>query len=152
MIVAFLLIEIFVTPFHRLFSLSDLAISFPYAETERVSVTLLFVYAGAAPLALLIAYLLLSRAPSHKTHVTLLGLAISLILTAFLTDVFKNAVGRPRPDLLDRCKPKAGTELVKLVGIEVCTQTNHYKLQDGWRSFPSGHSSFAFSGLGYLAL
>ena len=25
-------------------------------------------------------------------------------------------------------------------------------LHDGWRSLPSGHSSFAFSGLGYLAL
>lgn len=25
-------------------------------------------------------------------------------------------------------------------------------LQDGWRSFPSGHSSFSFSGLGYLSL
>jgi diacylglycerol diphosphate phosphatase/phosphatidate phosphatase len=25
-------------------------------------------------------------------------------------------------------------------------------LHDGWRSFPSGHSSFSFSGLGYLAL
>ena len=152
LILAFALVEILVTPFHRLFSLSDLSISFPFAEVERVSVALLFVYSIAIPFVLLIAYLLISKAPSHKIHVTLLGLAISLVLTAFITDVFKNAVGRPRPDLLDRCQPKAGTELVKLVGIEVCTQTNQSKLQDGWRSFPSGHASFAFSGLGYLAL
>lgn len=61
-------------------------------------------------------------------------------------------MGRPRPDLIDRCKPKEGTERDKLVGIEICTETEHHRLHDGWRSFPSGHSSFAFAGLGYLAL
>jgi len=39
-----------------------------------------------------------------------------------------------------------------LVSFDVCTETDHHLLHDGWRSFPSGHSSFAFSGLGYLAL
>jgi len=39
-----------------------------------------------------------------------------------------------------------------LVSIDVCTQTNHQRLHDGWRSFPSGHSSFSFAGLGYLSL
>jgi len=76
----------------------------------------------------------------------------SMILSSFITDVIKNAVGRPRPDLIARCKPAAGTPENKLVNIEVCTETDHHILHDGWRSFPSGHSSFAFAGLGYLAL
>lgn len=75
-----------------------------------------------------------------------------LVLTSFVTDVIKNAVGRPRPDLISRCKPLPGTPEHKLVNFEVCTETDHHVLHDGWRSFPSGHSSFAFSGLGFLAL
>lgn len=69
-----------------------------------------------------------------------------------MTDIIKNAVGRPRPDLVDRCKPAAGTSATALLGIEICTAAHDAVLQDGWRSFPSGHSSFAFAGLGYLSL
>lgn len=75
-----------------------------------------------------------------------------MILTLFVTDVIKNAVGRPRPDLLSRCKPRSDTDLHSLVDFTVCTETDYHLLHDGWRSFPSGHSSFAFSGLGFLAL
>jgi diacylglycerol diphosphate phosphatase/phosphatidate phosphatase len=84
--------------------------------------------------------------------VTVLGLLIALALTGLLTDLLKNAVGRPRPDLLSRCKAKAGTPRDVLVDISVCTETGHHVLHDGWRSFPSGHSSFAFAGLGYTSL
>ena len=38
------------------------------------------------------------------------------------------------------------------MSISVCTETAHHLLQDGWRSFPSGHSSAAFSGLGFLSI
>ena len=82
----------------------------------------------------------------------LLGLLISVSLTSFLTHCIKNAIGRPRPDLIDRCQPAKGTPYDKFIGLEACTQTNIGMLNDGWRSFPSGHSSFAFSGLGYLSL
>lgn len=75
-----------------------------------------------------------------------------MILTLFITDVIKNAVGRPRPDLIARCKPEPGTPAHELVTYKVCTELDHHVLHDGWRSFPSGHSSFSFSGLGYLAL
>lgn len=139
-------------PFHRLFSLSNLAISFPHAEIERVPVPALFLYAAIAPLASLVLWALVFRPGTHKTHVTLLGLLISILLTLFITDVIKNAVGRPRPDLLARCLPRQDTPRDSLVDWRVCTQTDHHVLHDGWRSFPSGHSSFSFAGLGYLSL
>ncbi|KAH6640263.1 phosphatidic acid phosphatase type 2/haloperoxidase [Chaetomium tenue] len=152
LLVSYLLIQFFVEPFHRMFSLNDLRIAFPHAEVERVPLLHDFIYALFIPLALLTLTNLLTHAPRHKHHVTLLGLAISLILTSLLTDIIKNAVGRPRPDLLARCLPQPNTPPDQLVTIAVCTQTHHHTLHDGWRSFPSGHSSFAFAGLGYLAL
>ena len=112
----------------------------------------LFIYAGAVPLGILVAWALILRPGAHKSHVTILGWFISLILTLFITDLIKNAVGRPRPDLIARCKPEPGTPDHQLVTFEICTEMNHHTLHDGWRSFPSGHSSFAFSGLGYLAI
>lgn len=33
----------------------------------------------------------------------------------------------------------------------ICTQTDLAILKDGFRSFPSGHSSLSFAGLGFLA-
>lgn len=92
------------------------------------------------------------RPKPYKVQVTILGFLVALMLTSLLTDIIKNAVGRPRPDLISRCIPKKGTPENKLVAWTVCTQTSQHILQEGWRSFPSGHSSFSFSGLGYLSL
>lgn len=111
-----------------------------------------FVYAIFTPLFFLVLLNALTSASPHKHHVTYLGMAIAVVLTAFLTDLIKNLVGRPRPDLLARCKPAPDTPTDVLVTIEVCTETAHHTLHDGWRSFPSGHSSFAFAGLGYTSL
>jgi diacylglycerol diphosphate phosphatase/phosphatidate phosphatase len=109
-------------------------------------------YSVVLPLCIFVLWAALFRPGVHKTNVTILGLAISIMLATFLTDVVKNSVGRPRPDLIARCKPKKSTPQHALVTIDVCTETEHHTLHDGWRSFPSGHSSLAFSGLGYLAL
>ena len=112
----------------------------------------LLVYALLVPLVLLIAWALIARPSSHKIHVTILGLVISILLTTCITDLLKDAIGRPRPDLIARCKPAKGTPTNKMVSVEVCTETKHHTLHDGWRSYPSGHSSFAFAGLGWIAL
>ncbi|KAK8070289.1 PAP2 superfamily protein [Apiospora phragmitis] len=152
LLTAYILIVLLVEPFHRLFSISDLAIAFPHAEVERVPVAMNVIYAAFVPLAAVVLVNLSTRASFHKHHTTVLGLAIAIILTSFLTDVVKNTVGRPRPDLLARCKPKPGTPKNTLVDFTVCTETDSHTLHDGWRSFPSGHSSFSFAGLGYTAL
>ncbi|EXJ95435.1 hypothetical protein A1O1_00556 [Capronia coronata CBS 617.96] len=149
---AYICVQSFVEPFHRMFSLDDHAKQYPHATVQRVSSWENILYSGAGPLALVIIWSMVFRPGFHKAHVTVLGLLISLFLTALLTDIIKNAVGRPRPDLIARCKPEPGTPEHELVTISVCTESDHHRLHDGWRSFPSGHSSWAFSGLGYLAL
>lgn len=72
------------------------------------------------------------------------------------------AVGRPRPDFLDRClsiydNDAAGTPVGPLTDpinmlstSAICTRQD--LLRDGFKSFPSGHSSFSFGGLAFLAM
>ncbi|KAE8373350.1 phosphatidic acid phosphatase type 2/haloperoxidase [Aspergillus bertholletiae] len=145
------LIQLFVTPFHRLFSLDNKAIQYPFAVVERVSVVWSIIYAGIIPFVILVLWAAMFRPKLYNVQVTILGFVIALMLTSLLTDIIKNSVGRPRPDLISRCIPKKGTPENKLVAWTVCTQTSQHILQEGWRSFPSGHSSFSFSGLGYLS-
>ncbi|KFX99336.1 hypothetical protein O988_03925 [Pseudogymnoascus sp. VKM F-3808] len=152
LVAAYIVLEFKTTPFHRLFDLGNIDIAYPHAEIERVPVSMMFLYGGGVPLIVMAIWLAISRAGFHKSHVTILSFFIGMLLTAVITDLIKNAVGRPRPDLISRCKAKAGTPLHTLVSWEVCTETDHHVLHDGWRSFPSGHSSFSFSGLGFLAL
>ncbi|PGH33901.1 hypothetical protein GX50_03301 [[Emmonsia] crescens] len=152
LVVGWILIQIFVRPFHRMFTLDNVAIQFPFAEVERVPVLLSIIYAGVVPLIIIIVWAVMVRQESHFVHVSVLGFLATLALTSFLTDIIKNAVGRPRPDFLSRCNPAKGTPAHKLVTIDVCGVPESHRLHEGWRSFPSGHSSFAFAGLGYLAI
>ena len=109
-------------------------------------------------------------------NLSLLGIGLAVATTITITNTFKNLVGRPRPgikimvflllilDFLDRCQPSItaiNPTIFRLSNSSVCTRTT--LLKDGYRSFPSGHSSRtrltwrvliidAFSGLGFLTL
>ncbi|KAF5331010.1 hypothetical protein D9619_005580 [Psilocybe cf. subviscida] len=84
-------------------------------------------------------------------HNSTLGLILGLAMTGSLTQVVKITVGRPRPDLLDRCQPPPGSvdPPFGLSNFTLCTKTD--LLNDGFRSFFSGHSSLSFAGMGFLA-
>lgn len=168
-------------PFRRPFSLLDLSISFPHGS-NTVSVTAVAIVSLIAPgviIFVIVAIFVpgpsaLRQQPKAKYIKRKLwelekgwaGLALSCASAFFITQGIKNLVGVPRPDLLDRCQPDLinlsnyyvggyGQEFDPrwmLVSADICTQTDQYMLRDGFRSFPSGHSSFSWSGLLYLSL
>jgi len=97
-----------------------------------------------------------------ELHTGLLGLALSIVGAWFITNGMKNLFGKPRPDLLSRCQPdlenlskyiigglrdlKTGTTAGQLVSPDICKNTDKHMLDDGFRSYPSGHSSSSAAG------
>ncbi|KAL9593379.1 MAG: hypothetical protein Q9219_007582 [cf. Caloplaca sp. 3 TL-2023] len=168
-----------VEPYHQHFSLRNYTLQYPYAVHERVPIPLLFALNTVVPAVLIAVYALLidglfsrhKESPPRDGHRTLgkyrlkdrlwelncglLGLLLSQGAAFVITGALKNATGKPRPDLIDRCQPLAGSADPLVYGLSnstICTQTNHKILKDGFRSFPSGHSSSAFAGLFYLSI
>eukprot|EP00258_Populus_trichocarpa_P039542 XP_024455561.1 lipid phosphate phosphatase 2 isoform X3 [Populus trichocarpa] len=83
-------------------------------------------------------------------HAILAGLLFSILVTAVITDSIKNAVGRPRPDFFWRCFPD-GKDVYDHLGNVICHGEKSI-IKEGHKSFPSGHTSCSFAGLGFLSL
>ncbi|KAF8652706.1 hypothetical protein AX16_004210 [Volvariella volvacea WC 439] len=139
--------------YRRSFSVKDTSLRHTYAVHERVPNLALYVICGVAPLLIQPVINFLTVRTLWDLHNSMLFLVLSLAVTGSITQFVKITVGRPRPDLLDRCRPSLGTTDPEF-GLSVwtiCTTTDNRLLRDGFRSFPSGHSSMSFAGLGFLA-
>ncbi|KAG0649837.1 Phosphatidate phosphatase [Hyphodiscus hymeniophilus] len=170
-----------ITPNKRPFSLVDADISFPYVTKEKISTATLVVCCLAAPAVIIfLVTILLVPGPTvpkstpkaliwkrklWELHTGWLGLGLSLAAAFLITSGMKNLFGKPRPDLLSRCQPDLDNvnkyvvggfsktqEGFSLVSAAICQNTDSSVLKDGFRSFPSGHSSFSAAGLIYLSL
>ncbi|GAM86168.1 hypothetical protein ANO11243_041790 [Dothideomycetidae sp. 11243] len=171
----------YISPYKRTFSLADLAISYPY-RNSAISTSVLVVLSLIIPAVVIVLVAgvfcpsLASRSslPGRKfwgrkiweINAGLMGLALSYVMALLLTQMVKNLFGKPRPDLLARCMPDLANITAYVVGgdgrdvaqtwsmvdVDICTNTDKSVLDDGFRSFFSGHSSSAFSGLLYLSL
>lgn len=140
-------------PRHREFSLHDPSIQYSHHYSYVPDfVPPLVAYASPVLSALL--FLIFRRRSWHDFHCTILGIFLAMGLNNTATNVLKNAVGRPRPDFLSRCKPRAteNPSPVRLSDYRVCQQTDLGFLHEGMRPFPSGHASLAFCGLMYTSL
>ncbi|CAN7108020.1 unnamed protein product [Brassica rapa subsp. narinosa] len=142
-------ILLIIHPFYRFVSkdmMTDL--SFPL-KSNTVPIWSVPVYAMLLPLVIFIA-IYFRRRDVYDLHHAVLGLLYSVLVTAVLTDSIKNAVGRPRPDFFWRCFPD-GKAFYDSLGDVIC-HGDKSVIREGHKSFPSGHTSWSFAGLGFLSL
>jgi membrane-associated phospholipid phosphatase len=161
----------FLTPFHRPFSPVDLSISYPFETNETIPTWLLVVCSLIGPAAIIFVVCLIfvpGPTASRGTPKSLIwrrklwewntgwmGLALSLATAFMVTQGMKLLFGKPRPDFLSRCNPDLSriaefsvnpvgddfNPLWVLVTSGICQNQDDDILQDGFKSFPSGHSS-----------
>ncbi|KAK6931549.1 Phosphatidic acid phosphatase type 2/haloperoxidase, partial [Dillenia turbinata] len=102
------------------------------------------------PMAIILVYYFIRR-DVYDLHHAILGLLFSALITGVITDAIKDAVGRPRPDFFWRCFPDGKGVYDHITKNVMCTGDKAV-IKEGHKSFPSGHTSWSFAGLGYLAL
>ncbi|KAG8936011.1 hypothetical protein FRC02_005207 [Tulasnella sp. 418] len=129
-------------PVHeREFSLTDPLISHPHTH-EQVSSFANQYISALFPIAFAIIVGALRRS-AHEVHHGVLACWSGICIAHLITDILKNRIGRLRPDFLARCAWDAAKK--------TCTGSSGL-VKGGRMSFPSGHSSSAFSGLGFVFL
>ncbi len=89
--------------------------------------------------------------PNMRKDRALGGLCAAIGLTWVVTCGIKNIVGGIRPDFVDRCWPDGATQTWISTGVPDCSGDND-TVQQGRRSFPSGHTSMSFAGFVYCSL
>ncbi|XP_039055219.1 lipid phosphate phosphatase 2-like isoform X2 [Hibiscus syriacus] len=107
------------------------------------------IYSVLLPICVFI-FVYFRRRDVYDLHHSVLGLLFAVLITAVITDAIKDAVGRPRPDFFWRCFSD-GKDVYDRWGNVVC-HGNKADIKEGHKSFPSGHSSWSFAGLGFLSL
>jgi membrane-associated phospholipid phosphatase len=165
------------------FNLNDPSISYPYlADTVSVSVVAIVCLIVPGVVMALVSLILVPGPTASRATPALIwrrkiwewntawmGLALSLASSFFLTEALKDIAGKPRPHMLDICKPDLSEESIArwrvggvgthldsnspiLVTWEICTSTETGKMRNAFVSWPSGHASFAWAGLLYFSL
>ncbi|KAL6453963.1 LPP3 putative lipid phosphate phosphatase 3 [Candida maltosa Xu316] len=146
-------------PRYHEFSLYDISLRFTYfpENTIIVPVWLLVLVSAGIPLLQFFLFSFLLSFPIRRRVwdffagcLCLLGaMATQLLATVLL----KNIIGLPRPDFIDRCEPMyQNIPITQLSHAGICTQPDWSLVQEGFRTFPSGHSSTAFTGLTIASL
>ncbi|KAK6454141.1 diacylglycerol pyrophosphate phosphatase [Scheffersomyces xylosifermentans] len=164
MLVVFILYGTIIPPRYQEFSLQDISLMYSYKTEDEtvIPIFLLILIAIVFPALQFVVCSFYNRRTlsgarqAWDVFVGLMCLCGSMATQLMITCILKNICGLPRPDLISRCEPFIGTLPPTpppafppngLVTVDVCTNDNIFILQEGFRSFPSGHSSTVFCGM-----
>nr|XP_051225311.1 lipid phosphate phosphatase 2-like isoform X1 [Lolium perenne] len=138
-----------IEPFHRFVGASMMTdLSYPM-KSNTVPVWAVPIIAVIAPM-IIFTVVYFQRRNVYDLHHAILGILFSVLITGVLTDAIKDAVGRPRPDFFWRCFPD-GIAVYDNVTTGVICNGIASVIKEGQKSFPSGHTSWSFAGLGFLS-
>ncbi|KAI3453072.1 hypothetical protein Pfo_009735 [Paulownia fortunei] len=138
-----------IEPFHR-FVGEDMMTDLKYPlKDNTVPFWAVPLIAIILPLTVIIIFYFI-RHDVYDLHHAVLGLLFSVLISGVITDAIKDAVGRPRPDFFWRCFPDGKGLFHNVTGNVQCTGLKSV-IREGHKSFPSGHTSWSFAGLGFVA-
>ena len=127
-----------IDPYEQVIPPNDPSLSYEFKSTDIVPSWCLPIFWILALASVTIIIGLKDKRKLEK-HVRCLFIGVSL--NFYFTRILKIAVGRLRPDFLDRCDIDAGH----------CSGDGKH-IREGRKSFPSGHSSHAFASFLFIAL
>lgn len=101
---------------------------------------------------------LLGPIEQRELHDLIYALLINVAITATFTSALKESVGRPRPNFLHRCFPTMDTtQIIEYLeendyqlDIQHDCKASSGTLEEGLKSFPSGHTSWATCSLAFV--
>ncbi|XP_034026586.1 phospholipid phosphatase 5 isoform X2 [Thalassophryne amazonica] len=134
-------------PFYREIQAEEMWLyKFHHVERDHVPTFLMFSVACFTPLLVILLFTFVKKSERGDLKEASLAVTLTLVLNGVFTNVIKLVVGRPRPDFYLPLFPRWSDDM------ELRCSGDPHVVMEGRKSFPSGHSSFAFAGLGFTAL